>query len=321
MADAGAGRRAAGAGARAFAPGKLILSGEHAVVYGHPAIALAVDRGTTVHLRPCEGETRLEHSSVQDLRLFEALAAVLPLRGLAVRIDSDLPVGRGMGSSAALAVALVRARARLEGREADFAECHREGFAVERVFHGTPSGLDHAVSARGGGVLYRRTEEGVRIEPLALPPLRLVVLDSGRAGNTAELVAGVRGRRPGVDPALARMGALTLELARALASGSVAVGGLLDENHALLQQIGVSTPELDALVDLARGAGARGAKLSGAGGGGVVLALVDEPEPVLAAAARAGVAAFPVAVHPPALPDPDPDPDPGAHPERSPEAP
>lgn len=290
------------ASARAFAPGKLILSGEHAVVYGHPAIALAVDRGTTVHLRACAGDTRLEHSSIQDLRLFQALAAVLPPRGLAVRIESDLPVGRGMGSSAALAVALVRARARLQGREADFAECHREGFAVERVFHGTPSGLDHAVSARGGGVVYRRGTEGPRIEGLSLPPLRLVVLDSGSAGNTAELVAGVRARRPGIDPVLARMGALTRELAAELAAGSVDVGGLLDENHTLLQQIGVSTPRLDALVDLARAAGARGAKLSGAGGGGVVLALVKEAEPVLAAAAAAGVSAFPVSVHPGSAP-------------------
>lgn len=285
---------------KGFAPGKLILCGEHAVVYGHPAIALAVDRGTTVRLWDRPGPTAADEASILDARLDEALRTVLPDNGIGVGIDSDLPTGRGMGSSAALAVALVRAWASWQGRPLDFATCHAEGFAVERVFHGTPSGVDHAVSALGGGVRYRKGPDGPAIEALSLPPLQLVVLDSGSSGNTAELVAGVRGRRPAIDLALDRMGHLTDEVAVCLAHGGGGLGPLMDENHALLQQIGVSTPRLDALVALARRAGALGAKLSGAGGGGVVIALVEEADPVLSAAAEAGIAAFKVGVHPPA---------------------
>ncbi len=172
------------------------------------------------------------------------------------------------------------------------------------MFHGTPSGLDHTVSARGGALWYRREDGELQVQALALPALRLVVLDSGVAGNTASLVAGVRARRPGVDPLLARIGALVGELRQALLLEDLAASGaLIDENHALLQQIGVSSPALDALVSLARAAGALGAKLAGAGGGGVVIALVEEAEPLLHAAREAGVTAFPARISPP-LPEP-----------------
>ena len=109
--------------AAGFAPGKLILSGEHAVVHGHLAIALAVDRGTTVRLEARDGPTHIATSTISDARLDRAIAAMLPAAGLAVHIATDLPVGRGMGSSAALSIALVRARAALEGRVASAEEC------------------------------------------------------------------------------------------------------------------------------------------------------------------------------------------------------
>lgn len=301
--------------AEAFAPGKLILAGEHAVVYGHPAIALAVDRGTWVRARRRPGPSGIDASVLRgddgsetsfpaDERLRPALATLLPPDGVGLEICSNLPIGRGMGSSASLAVAAVRALARLRGAEASLQTCIERGFAVERVFHGTPSGLDHTVSARGGALWYRREDGELQVQALALPALRLVVLDSGVAGNTASLVAGVRARRPGVDPLLARIGALVGELRQALLLEDLAASGaLIDENHALLQQIGVSSPALDALVSLARAAGALGAKLAGAGGGGVVIALVEEAEPLLHAAREAGVTAFPARISPP-LPEP-----------------
>ena len=95
--------------ASAFAPGKLILMGEHAVVYGHPALAMAVDRGMTVNLVEREGPTRLDEVWIDDDRLQSALDAVLPPEGIGVRLENSLPIGRGMGSSAALAVALAKA--------------------------------------------------------------------------------------------------------------------------------------------------------------------------------------------------------------------
>ena len=271
--------------------GKLILCGEHAVVYGHPALALAVDRGTAVALVGRTGPTGLV-SGVADQRLAEVLRAVLPAEGLGVSIVSDVPIGRGMGSSAALAVALIRAKAALRGESLSPEQVFEKAFAVERVFHGNPSGLDHAVAARGGLLRYRRISSGTgSFESVPTPQWSLVVLDSGVCGDTRELVAGVASRRPRMDPVLDRIGGLVDRAGEVLADPA-ALGPLLTENHALLREIGVSTPTLDDLVDLALSAGAYGAKLSGAGGGGVVIALVDDPARVLGAAARAGVTAF-----------------------------
>ncbi|MCK6521597.1 mevalonate kinase [Myxococcota bacterium] len=271
------------------APGKLILLGEHSVVVGHRAIAAAVSRGTTVRLDPIDGPTRLGESAIQDDRLMTALQAVLPAEGLEVHISTDLPVGRGMGSSAALAIALLRARAAREGRAPSFAELHRDGFVIERVFHGNPSGLDHCVVAMGGAVLYRRGEAPT---PLQMPSYAVVVLDSGVAGDTGQLVAGVASRRPGVDPALNRLGEL-VELALPALHDPHALGGIMNEAHGRLREIGVSTPSLDDMCALALQNGALGAKLSGAGGGGVVLALCpDGGEGLVQAAARRKIAAF-----------------------------
>lgn len=269
--------------------GKVLLFGEHAVVYGHPAIALAIDRSTTVQLteRPGPTTVRSEHA---DPRVRGALCEVLPEVGFEVAVQTTLPVGRGMGSSAALAVALVRARAHARGQTLDAAECYGAAMPIERAFHGNPSGVDVAVSAQGGCLWFQLGEPPIR-ERLEPGSWGLVVLDSERTGNTAELVQRVGAQRPGIDSVLERIGALTTEAREAL-SDAPTLGALMNENHAHLRSIGVSTPELDDLVALARGAGAHGAKLSGAGGGGIVVALVDDPAPVLRAARRAGVTAF-----------------------------
>lgn len=272
--------------------GKLILCGEHAVVWGHPAIAFAVDRGTTVDVVERPGPTAVDADG-DDGRLHDALRHVVPGDGLAIRVRTDLPIGRGMGSSAALAVGLVRALADAAGERPDDAAIEERAMPIERAFHGNPSGLDVALSTRGGIARYRRGPPRI-LDPLPVPGWSVVVLDSGEAGNTADLVAGVAARRPGVDGALARIGALVGEAERVL-DDAAALGPLLDENHALLREIGVSTPALDALVALARRAGASGAKLSGAGGGGVVLALAADPDAgaaILSHAAKAGVPAW-----------------------------
>ncbi len=269
--------------------GKLILCGEHAVVYGHPAIAFAVDRGTTVDVVARRGPTMLD-ADQDDARLLAALHTVVPPDGWAVKVRTDLPIGRGMGSSAALAVGLVRALAAARGESPDDAAVEDAAMPLERAFHGNPSGLDVALSARGGIARYRRGPPRT-LEPLPVPGWSVVVLDSGEAGNTAELVAGVAARRPGVDRALERIGALVAH-AEAVLADPAALGPVLDENHALLREIGVSTPRIDELVALAKRAGALGAKLSGAGGGGVVLALAPRGATILSQCLELGIDAW-----------------------------
>jgi mevalonate kinase len=282
----------------AYAPGKLILMGEHAVVYGHPAIAMAIDRGTTVTLTDRAGPTALDQPWVDDGRLPQALHTVLPAEGVGVIVDSNLPVGVGMGSSAALAVALARASLSREGRAAERTEVDARAFAVERIFHGNPSGIDHTVSMRGGALQYQRTDAGSVFEAVHLPPLPIVVINSGSAGDTSAQVAKVGSRRHEIDGYLVQMGELLKATRPALEAGNItAIGQAWHENHLLLRAIGVSTTALDEIVQVALDAGAAGAKLAGAGGGGVVIAIATQPRQVIAAATAAGWTAFEVQSH------------------------
>lgn len=260
------------------------------MVYGHPALAVAVDRGVRVGLRAIDGPTRACPATRTDPRLVEALIAALGPTGWEASVHSDLPIGRGMGSSAAIAVGLVRARAQAAGESVDLDTIWERAFAAERAFHGTPSGLDQAVACRGGLLRYLKGPPAQFIQ-LECPDWPIVVLDSGVAGDTRELVEGVRARRPAIDPVLERIGELVYRAEQHLADAP-AMGEILLENHALLQQIGVSTPTLDRLVKLAVDEGAHGAKLAGAGGGGVVLALTPDPDRLVHAAHAAGVEAF-----------------------------
>lgn len=293
------------------APGKIILCGEHAVVEGHWAIAAALPRLTTVTLTPHPGPTALaggpDRLDTADERLLPALLTIVPARGFEIAIRSDLPIGCGLGSSAALAIATLRALAGVERREIGFQELHERGFEVERAFHGNPSGVDHAVSALGGVVRYRRAAGAggpppmAQIEPLALSsPLTLVVVNTGPpAFTTAEMVARVRARGSGRE--LAAIGELVERITLSVTSqgpGSTGLGGLLDQNHELLCAIGVSTPALDRACNVLRRAGALGAKLAGAGGGGVAFGacLPENAATIEAAATDAGLSAFTVQI-------------------------
>ena len=280
------------ASAEAFACGKLILSGEHAVVYGQPAIAIPVSRGVRVFLEKFDGPT---HMPEADETLQRALLSILPPEGLKVQMSSNLPLGRGMGSSAALAVACLRALAQMSHEELSFEAAFARAFAMERVFHGNPSGVDHAVSASGQAILYQKGHDKPIIEQLSIPKLALVVMDTGQTGDTGKMVAKVRqgmGHKLGIINAI---GDLTRELHSLLMSAQpdfVQIGHLLNSNHDHLIKLGVSTPKLNTLCQLAREAGAYGAKLAGAGGGGVAFALVEDPEPILSAVRPHCAAAF-----------------------------
>lgn len=300
----------------ATAPGKLILLGEHAVVFGQPALAVpcaAVEARATVW--PSEGPlevasrppgggepqaVRIADAPVDDL-IAATVRAALVARGLApgdapwrLTLESTVPIGRGLGSSAAVSVALVKAVCAAAGREATAEEARALAMAGERCAHGQPSGIDPAVVAHGRPI---RFHAGV-VAPLAIrAPLVLVVADCGEERATRAAVEGVRARRdrqPATyDGWFARIGTLVDEAAAALAAGDpTRLGRLMDANHLVLQAMGVSTPALDRLVGAARGAGALGAKLSGAGGGGICVALVrpDDAAAVAEALRAAGAA-------------------------------
>jgi mevalonate kinase len=293
--------------------GKTILIGEHAVVYGAPALVLPVNdvRVTaTVTPTPDSAGHGLE-SAVHTGPLDLAPAAVMPtvtavtatLRHLGVtdqhfhvRVESQVPTARGMGSSAAVAAAVTAAVADALGVTLD-AETHHELIQeCERVAHGRPSGLD----ARGVVADVPVWFEGGRIEPVELTgEFVFVVADTGVPGHTREAVAAVRDlhdRDPRtVDAVVARIGELARRARGTLVDGDAqALGATMDAAHGLLTTLDVSSDDLDRLVGAARSADALGAKLTGGGRGGCVLALAtegDHADRIAAALRDAGAAA------------------------------
>jgi mevalonate kinase len=286
--------------------GKVILLGEHAVVYGVPALAAGIALGARAEATPGAERSTLtigDRTAVagegdEGRALAALLAEGTPLHGMTITAESDLPPASGLGSSAAIGVAAARAVIAAAGLpEGDEAAIAR-ATAWEKVFHGNPSGIDTAAAALGG--CFRFTRAGGP-EPIHLNrDLPLCVGLSGVAASTKVMVEGLarlRERKPAmVDESIAAIASL-VENARlaAVAGDLVGLGKLMDLNQMLLSGLFLSTDRLEHLCTLARGAGAFGAKLTGKGGGGAVLAICASEEacaPVLAAWQKAGYEGF-----------------------------
>lgn len=298
----------------ASACGKVILLGEHSVVYGHPALAAGLPRSIVLEATALDEPTAPSTLRVDDWDLDLALTVdnghpvaraaleVLgfcdgPLRGWALTGRSHLPARAGLGSSAALTVALARL---VLGEDAPIDEVVEASLAGERVFHGEPSGIDSQVAARGGVLRFVRGEQPEAVTfPGTLP---LVVIPSGIPRSTADQVAKVRalhGRRPRLTrPILDALGVTVAEgIDRLQASDLQGFGEIMNVAHELLSALGVSSSPLDSLCSVAREHGAAGAKLTGAGGGGCVIALAPaDPDPLLGTLRARGLSPFPVAV-------------------------
>lgn len=280
------------------APGKLILLGEHAVVFGQTALAAALPFGVTVEAFPAEsGGIRWSGSEVpkNDLRVEASLALLARETGVEhaeLRVTSELPVGGGLGSSAAFAVAVCRAFA----PQWDDSEVNRISLLSERLFHGTPSGVDNAVCTAGGIITFRRGEPPY-IERLRVSrKLPIVIGLTGRTRQTSTNVLSLRQRVEAEPerwmPVVERLGALAEGGAKELISGAFeSIGARMDEAHSLLSSASLSSPELDEIVRAAKSAGALGAKLTGAGGGGAAIALTLDPDRVAKAIEARGFAA------------------------------
>ena len=291
----------------ARASGKVILLGEHLVVHGAPALAAGIDRGAQAQAERLAGnepsllvlgaDELVADPEAKDDRA-RAFAALLthgdPLPPLHVRASSELPAGGGLGSSAALGVAIARATLAASGRTEDSIP---RASAWERVFHGNPSGIDTAAAALGGCFRYTRKAGA---SPLTIAkPIALGVAYSGASSSTKTMVDGVARlgeRKPEVlQRAIEGVTSLVDNAALALEAGDLlALGKLMDLNQMILAGLMLSTEPIEHLCSLARAAGALGAKLTGAGGGGSVIALLPEgrDQAVLAAWQGAGYQAF-----------------------------
>lgn len=297
------------------APAKIILFGEHAVVYGQPAIAVPVSSiraraqvetnvptGQGLRINAADlGET-LTVDLESDLEHALAIMARLNLKTLnsnppdaTITLHSEIPLASGLGSGAAVATALGRALSTTVGQPLDNEALNALVFEIEKLYHGTPSGIDNTV------VVYEQPVYFVREQPIETlkigAPFTLLIGDTGISASTRVAVGDVRklyeADSTHIQPILDRIGMLVKNARQVIETGdTAALGELMRENHTLLRQLTVSSPELDRLVQAAVGAGAIGAKLSGGGRGGNMIALVTptSAETVQAALLQAGAA-------------------------------
>lgn len=270
------------------APGKVILVGEHAVNHGQLAIAMpfaAVSAQASVTFAPgpvtitAPGADERAIDHVTALVADVAAACQAPLRDMAIAITATIPPGRGLGSSAAVAVAVVRAVSQFLDRGLDEATLAALIAASEDRAHGRASGLDAAAVLAAGPIAFRRGEP-----PRPLPVAGhwfWIVADTGVARQTADAVAAVAAGLASDSLAtrarLGWLGELAKTVEQGLATGNPgAVGAALDEAQIVLDALGVGDAQLTRLITAAREAGALGAKLTGAGRGGAVLALAAD---------------------------------------------
>lgn len=279
--------------------GKLILFGEHAAVYGHPALGMQIPSNVEVRLGdPDESEWTVPDLDEQSARLVrhaaESLSEVLGRTTVprVLRIGGDLPTGVGFGSSAAFCIALLRAVAGTRFATTGPTEIWKSAHALERVFHGSPSGIDTGFSLFSDAVMLRPAPPDIpSVEHVHLPPAWIVAGAVPRTGSTAELVADIA-RRFATDPSgttavLRELGSLAV---RAAATGGDPVpdsitqlGALAEQAHTALAELGLSTDAVEAARRLLKNAGAVGTKLSGAGGGGAFFGIFHDEQTARAA--------------------------------------
>jgi mevalonate kinase len=282
----------------AYASGKVILFGEHAVVYGQPAIAVPVTQvqaratveagpkgqGITIVAEDLERSYPLEQTPPDDaLRVIVVNTlehiGVGTKKDLTITVNSTIPIARGLGSGAAVSAAIVRALGGHFGQPPSPQAISALVYETEKIHHGTPSGIDNTVIAFEKPVYFIRDR---RIETFPVKrPFLLIIADTGIASPTKIAVGHVRRawerEREKYEDLFDEIGTIAEMGRQAIERGEIeTMGRLMNENHHLLRLIGVSSPELEGLVEAAREGGALGAKLSGAGRGGNIIALVTQ---------------------------------------------
>ena len=278
------------------APGKIILFGEHAVVYGRPALAVPVTQVHTdvevaasdrpgiwidapdINLHSELNTLPSDHPIASVIHNFLFISRVSPFPNLDIKIGSTIPVASGLGSGAAVTVALTRALSSHLDYPMNDEEVSAFTYEIEKIHHGTPSGIDNTVVTYAKPVYFIK---GQLIETFKVGyPFTVVIGNTGISAPTKESVGDVRklweADRVKWENVFDDIGEIAKQAREAIERGKrKELSDLMNQNHALLQEMTVSSPELDALVSAARNAGATGAKLSGGGRGGNMIALVE----------------------------------------------
>ncbi|MCX8196618.1 MAG: mevalonate kinase [Acidilobaceae archaeon] len=283
----------------ASAPGKVILFGEHFVVKGSRAIATAVDLRARARAERAERGISIDSANLgssarlsldlsgtygPEMAPYVAVLRALRERGYSLiphraLLTSEMPLSAGLGSSAASSVAYALAYSALHGSPLGERELFEVSLEGERVAHGNPSGIDNAIAVKGGTVVYRRGEAPREVE-VRLGGHSLIIVDSGEKRSTREAVEGVLRLADRHWRALEKLylaaDAIVEEAIALLSAGDAeGLGELMNVNHGLLSAVGVSTAKLDLIAHELRRAGALGAKLTGAGRGGCVIAIAQ----------------------------------------------
>ena len=283
---------------KASAPGKAILFGEHAVVYGKPAIAMAISKRSCVEV--LEGSTSNINVNIKDLGIkgcidfnsgaiisdspkkgilkyiLESIKKVHDGSGIDINIDVNIPIGGGLGSSAAVTVATIAAVSAYNELDLKEEEIAKYAHEVELVVQKSASPLDTTISTYGG-LIYLETNAEDIVQLNIDYDIPVVIGYTDTRGDTGKLVEAVRIRRDIypeiINPVINSIELITEEAKQAiLENDKKRVGELMNINHGLLDALGVNTKELSNMVYTARNAGACGSKITGAGGGGSIIA-------------------------------------------------
>jgi mevalonate kinase len=291
----------------AFGPGKVILLGEHSVVFGYPALAGPLSWGVSARGAPAKKTQLVLSPDVKGpgrkllLNAFARAAKACDNPKVRVTLESDLPMSMGLGSSAAVAVAVSRLLLQAAGKAPSPNEVVRLALDMEREFHGTPSGVDHTCSARSELILYKKApgaELGKARTVSSPKPLKVLVALAGERSPTKKTVGALRERQARwperYKRLFAEIGKAVVEGAQAVEAGDLeALGDAMNVNHGLLSALQLSSPRIDDLIHRLRALGAYGAKLTGAGGdGGAVIGLFPEPEPIIPRLNALGIRCF-----------------------------
>jgi len=286
---------------KATAPGKIILFGEHAVVYGRPAIAAPLSqvratavvqssrqKGVQLFAPDLDVEKNLTTTGDDDafaltVRQVQIAAGLDRLPNMAITVKSDIPIASGLGSGAAITAAIIRALAGYLGLAHLVNDEWVSGltFEVEKIHHGTPSGIDNTVVTYEQPVYFVQQQPQNLIETFEIArPLHLLIGDTGVSSSTIDVVNDVRRSWHADCLRFERIfdgcGDIAVAARAAIEAGDmIKIGRLMTDNQSLLEDMTVSSPELNHLVEAALNAGALGAKLSGGGRGGNMIALVN----------------------------------------------